>query len=154
MFASALSVLLVTLAAVRFPGVPLLALLPATLGAALAAGAPAGRGTWAAGVLAAVWLLRMPGGGYLALVVLLAPVLVTLVRQQGTLHPAVVAIFAVPLSAYLSGVAGSGSTTVPLLNFLDLCAAVALGATLSAIAYAPTERERLGPGGRAGLRVR
>jgi hypothetical protein len=154
MLASAIAVFIVALAAVRFPTVPLLALMPAVSAVALTSTLSVSRRSWGAGILAAALLARMPGSGWLALAVLVLPIAVHVVRTYGTLHPALAAAISVPVAAYLSAAAGSGTFTVPFGHLLDLCAAVALGATLSAIAYAPTERERLGPGGRAGLRVR
>lgn len=154
MFASSVAVLLFALAAVRFPDVPVLALLPAVLAASLAAVLPPDRGAWIGGLLAAALVSRLPGGYVLAAVIVLAPALVALARVWTTLHPVLIAAIALPLAAYLSAAAGSGSFAIPLSYPLHLCAAVAAGATLCAIAYAPTERERLGPRGRARLRIR
>lgn len=154
MFGTSVAVFLLALAALRFPDVPLLAILPAVAATAVACMLPRDRGAWIGGLIAGALLFRLPGGMWLGIVTALLPLLATLVQRAFSLHPALVAAVLVPVAAYVSGVAGSGGFLTPLLHPLDLCAAVALGATLSAIAYAPTERERLGPRGRAGLRVR
>ena len=154
MLGSSVAVLLVALLAVRFPEVPLFALLPAVIATGIAAVLPPGRGAWIAGLLAGALLARLPGGFALGLVTAGMPVLAVLARRVTGLHPAVVAPAFFALAAYLAAVAGSGSWTLLLAHPLDACAALAIGATLSALAYAPTQGERLGPGGRPGFRLR
>jgi|GEM_PF-5550830 len=154
MLGSAFSVLLIALAALRFPDIPLLAILPAVLATAIAAALPPHKGAWIAGLLAGALLFRLPGSVPLALVTAAFPVLALLLQRFVPTHPGVRVGLLLPLAAYAAAGAGSGSLLIPLGHALDLCAAVALGATLGVLTYAPTERERLGPRGRAGLRVR
>lgn len=106
------------------------------------------------GLLAAALLAQLPGGWPLALVVALVPGVATLLRRSASLHPILIAAVLIPVSTYLAAAAGSGSFTLPFGHILDLCAALAIGATLTVLAYAPTQRERLGPRGRAGFRLR
>lgn len=154
MLVSSVALLLVALAALRFPEIPLLAILPAAIGAGIAAVLPQDRGSWIMGLLAGAVLARLPGGLLLGAVVALTPLAAMLLRRSVSFHPILVAGVLIPVATYLAAVAGSGSFTLPFRHPLDLCAALLIGATLSVLAYAPTQRERLGPRGRAGFRIR
>lgn len=154
MLGSSVALLLVALAAVRFPELSLLAILPAAIGAGIASVIPPERGAWITGILAGAFLARLPGGLLLGVAVALAPPVAVLVRKAARFHPLLVAAVLIPVATYLAAAAGSGSFTAPFRHPLDLCAALAVGATLSILAYAPTQRERLGPRGRAGFRLR
>lgn len=154
MLASSFTVLLATLLALRFPELPLLALMPAVIGTALAAVLPHDRGTWIVGLLACALIMRLPSGIALGLVTAGMPLLAALTRRYTGLHPAITATVFLLAAIYAAAVAGSSSWTLLFLHPLDLCAALAIGATLSSLAYAPTQGERLGPGGRSGFRIR
>lgn len=154
MLAGSVALLLLALAALRFPELPLLAILPAAIGAGIAAVLPADRGAWISGILAGALLAKLPGGFPLGAVVALAPAVAALVRRAVPVHPMLAAIVLIPAFSYLAAAAGSGSLALPFSHPLDLCAALAIGATLSVLAYAPIQRERLGPRGRAGFRLR
>lgn len=154
MLATSIVVLLAALAALRFPEIPVLAILPAVIAVGLAATLPKDRGAWVAGLLAGALLFRLPSSGWLALATALLPLLAWYVRGYVALHPVVVTGFFLVVTAYVAAATGSGSFTLPLEHLLDLCVALVIGATLSALAYAPTQRERLGPRGRTGFRIR
>lgn len=154
MLGSSVALLLAALAAVRFPELPLLAIVPAAVGAGLASVLPTDRGAWTLGLLAGAVLMRLPDSGLLGLFTALVPVVAFLVRRGARLHPILVATALIPISAYLAAVAGSGSFGLPLRHIPDICAGIVIGATLSVLAYAPTQREQLGPRGRAGFRIR
>ncbi len=154
MLGSSIALLLIAFAAIRFPELPVLALLPATLGASIASVMKQDRGAWIIGLLAGALMMRFPNGALLGLVVAAAPAAAALLRRYTSVHPGLVAAVCVPLATYLASAAGSGSFALPFGHLLDLCAAVAIGATLSVLAYAPTQREQLGPRGRTGFRIR
>lgn len=146
--------LLAALAAIRFPELPVLAILPAVLGASVAAVLPRDRGAWVAGLLAGAVLSKLPHSALLGLTTAAMPVLGSLLKRALPVRPGLAAILAVPAATYLAAAAGSGDWVLPLQHPLDLCTALAAGATLSVLAYAPTQREQLGPRGRAGFRLR
>lgn len=149
MLLASLGVFLLALGAIRFPDVPVLALLPAVAATAFAVAIPRGRGAWHAGILAGAVLAWLPGTLPLAAVTALLPVLVTLVRGSLPMRTAGFAVVTIPVATYLAAAAAARSFALPFQYPLDLCAALVIGATLSSLAYAPIQRERLGPRGRA-----
>ncbi len=154
MIGSTLAILLVTLAALRFLELPFLVLLPAVIATGVAAVLPADRGAWIGGLLAGVLLMRYPSSGLLAVATAVMPGIAAAIRAWTSVRPQVIALGALPVATYLASAAGSGSFSLPFGHILDLCAALAIGATLSVLAYAPTQGERLGPRRRTGLRIR
>lgn len=151
--AGSLGALLLAAASVRFPDVTLLALLPAVAAMTFPAIRPE-RHAWMTGLLPAAFLAWLPGSTVLALTVALLPAAAWLGRRFTGLRAPAFALGAVPVAAYLTAAAAAGSFALPFRYPLDLCAAVAFGATLCVLAYAPTQRERPGTRGRAGSRIR
>ncbi len=149
MLSASVGILLLALAAARFPEAPLLAFLPAVAGTALAAVTPRGRGAWRAGLLAAGFLTWLPGNLILALATALLPAAVSFARGRLPVRTAGFALATLPAATYLAASAAARSFALPLQYPLDLCAALVIGATLSSLAYAPLQRERFGTRGRA-----
>lgn len=154
MLGSSIAILLAAFAAIRFPELAVLPLLPVSIAVAIAAVLPDDRGAWILGLLAGSVLAKLPSSLWLGVVTALAPVVVIQIKRRIRIHPVIVVAGGLIASIYLAAVAGSGSWWVPLGHPLDLCAALVVGATLSALTYASTQREQLGPRGRAGFRLR
>lgn len=154
MFVSALIVLLLTVLSVRFPEIAFLSLLPPLVAVGWTVVFHRTVGMGVSGLLAAAYVLHFPGQHWYALGMLALPMIALGVTRLVRVHVLVMASILLSVTAYVMAVAGSHQWTIPTTALLDFCVALALSATLTTVAYASIQRERLGPRGRTGFGIR